>query len=94
MVGQHYLTNVVALLELHHLRTGEYPLKLADIKYADEWNQLAVNGVRYCPAADRKTYFVELTHGWLPKRGKPTLTLPADYWVGTGYRASVVKDCP
>jgi hypothetical protein len=81
----------VALLELHRVRTGEYPAKLVDLKYPGAWGQIALNSVRYCPAADRKSYFVEVTPGWI---GKPNLAFPADFWSGTGYRASLVKDCP
>jgi len=89
--GDQHLKTVVALLELHRVRTGEYPAKLVGLKYPGAWDQIALNSVRYCPAADRKSYFVEVTRGWI---GKPTLTFPADFWTGTGYRASLVKDCP
>jgi hypothetical protein len=89
--GDQHLKTVVALLELHRVRTGEYPAKLVGLKYPGAWDQIALSSVRYCPAADRKSYVVEVTRGWI---GKPALTFPADFWSGTGYRASLVKDCP
>ena len=89
--GDQHLKTSVALLELHHARTGQYPKVLSDLKYLGQWDQIALHSVRYCPSPDQKTYYLEVTRGWV---GKPTLTFPADFWVGTGFRASGVKECP
>jgi len=89
--GDQHLKTTVALVELHRVRTGQYPATLADLRHPGQWDQIALKSVRYCPAPDRKTYYVEVTRGWV---GKPTLLLPPDFWIGTGFRASGAKDCP
>lgn len=89
--GDQHLKTTVALLELHRVRTGEYPHGLKELKYTGEWDQIALQRVRYCPSVDQKTYYVEVTHGWV---GKPELKFPPEFWTGTGFRASGLKNCP
>ena len=91
MFGDQHLKTTVALLELHRVRNGSYPAALRDIQYTGDWDKLPLTSVKYCPSPDRKTYYVEVTRGWV---GKPKLAMPPDFWRGTGYRASGIKDCP
>jgi len=44
--------------------------------------QGAIQQVRYCPNAARTAYYIEVETGWV---GKPTLTMPDEFWRGTGY---------
>jgi len=89
--GDQHLKTTVALVELHRVRTGKYPRSLTELKYTGDWDQIALNNVRYCPSVDQKTYYVEVTHGW---GGKPELKIPPEFWTGTGFRAFGAKDCP
>jgi len=83
MFGDQNLKTSVALLELHRTRNGSYPATLSDLQYIGDWDHIALSSVRYCPSADRTAYYLEVTRGWI---GKPKLTLPPDFWRGTGYR--------
>ena len=80
--GDQHLKTTVALLELHRTRYGAYPDSLADLKFIGEWDRIALSRVAYTPAPDRRTYYLEVTTGWL---AKPSLTLPEEFWRGTGY---------
>lgn len=86
LFGEQHLKTVVALLELHKTRYGVYPASLDDLKFTGQWDQAALMNVRYSPNPDRTAYYVEVTRGWL---GRPELTLPAEFWQGTGYRAEL-----
>jgi hypothetical protein len=86
-----HLKTTVALLELHRVRNGSYPATLGDLKYVGDWDHEALNSVRYCPSSDRTNYYVEVTRAWI---GRPKMSMPADFWHGTGYRAELAKDCP
>lgn len=88
--GDQHLKTAVGLIELHRVRNGSYPSALSELKHIGSWDQIALHSVRYCPSADRRAYYVEVTRGWI---GKPTLTMPPDFWQGTGYRPEVVKEC-
>lgn len=89
--GDQHLKTTVALVELHHVRHGKYPASLSELEYLGGWDPLHVNSVRYCPNADRSAYYVEVTRGWI---GKPTLSMPPEFWRGTGYREELAADCP
>lgn len=84
------MKTTVALLELHSVRSGNYPRSLDELEYTGDWDKIALGSVRYCPSLDQKTYYVEVTRGWM---GKPKLTYPPEFWKGTGFRASGVKNC-
>ena len=81
--GDQHLKTTVALLELHRTRYGVYPDTLGDLKFVGEWDRIALSRVAYTPAPDRRSYYLEVTTGWL---AKPTLSLPEEFWRGTGYR--------
>jgi hypothetical protein len=85
MFGDQHLKTVVALVELHKTRYGSYPATLSEITFAGDWDQIAIGSVRYCASADRRTYFVEVIRGWM---GQPALSMPSEFWRGTGFSAA------
>ena len=80
--GDQHLKTAVALLELHKARSGLYPDSLADLKFLGDWDRIILFTVAYYPSADRKSYYVEVTRGWI---GKPNFTMPDEFWKGTGF---------
>jgi hypothetical protein len=82
LFGDQWLKTSVALIELHKVRYGKYPDSLADLKFVGEWDRGAILRVRYYPNAARNAYYIEVETGWM---GKPTLTMPDEFWRGTGY---------
>jgi hypothetical protein len=80
--GDQHLKTTVALVELHKLRYGRYPKSLRELKFAGNWDQLALNSVAYYTNPEGTAYYVEVERGWA---GKPTLDMPAEFWKGTGY---------
>jgi hypothetical protein len=86
MFGDQWLKTSVALIELHKLRYGQYPDTLRDLKFTGQWDQAALQSVRYYPNADHTRYYVEVESGWV---GKPDLEIPAEFWRGTGYSSSL-----
>jgi hypothetical protein len=82
MFGDQHLKTTIALLELHKTRYGHYPQSLKELKFAGDWDQIALSAVRYYPAPDGSKYFVEVARGWV---GKPVLEYPPEFWHGTGY---------
>jgi hypothetical protein len=86
MFGDQHLKTTVALIELHKVRFGKYPGSLSDLKFTGQWDQIALQSVRYYPNADRTAYYVEVERGWI---GKPDLVMPDEFWRGTGYTVSL-----
>ncbi len=86
MFGDQHLKTAVALIELHKVRCGRYPDALRDLKFAGEWDEIALTSVRYYPSPDRKAYYIEVERGWM---GKPDLAMPTEFWKGTGYSPSL-----
>jgi len=86
MFGDQHLKTAVALIELHKTRYGKYPASLDELKFTGQWDQIALNNVRYYPNPDRTAYFVEVERGWV---AKPKLEVPAEFWQGTGYSPSL-----
>ena len=86
MFGDQNLKTAVALIELYKVRYGKYPDALRDIKFTGQWDQLPLNSVAYYPNASRTRYYVEVQRGWI---GKPTITMPEEFWQGTGYSAKL-----
>jgi hypothetical protein len=86
LFGDQHLKTAVALIELHKVRYGKYPGSLSDLKFTGQWDQLALQNVRYYPNADRTAYFIEVERGWV---GKPDLKMPDEFWRGTGYTTSL-----
>ncbi|MCX6952712.1 MAG: hypothetical protein NTV51_11190 [Verrucomicrobia bacterium] len=86
MFGDQHLKTAVALIELHKVRTGRYPEDLRKLQFTGQWDMIAVQSVRYVAAADGSSYYVEVQRGWI---GKPELSMPAEFWRGTGYNAKL-----
>jgi hypothetical protein len=86
MFGDQHLKTTVALIELHKVRFGKYPGSLSELKFTGQWDQIALQSVRYYTNADRTAYYVEVERGWI---GKPDLEMPAEFWHGTGYTTSL-----
>ena len=86
LFGDQNLKTAVALIELHKVRYGKYPGSLSDLKFAGQWDQIALQSVRYYPNADRTAYYIEVERGWI---GKPDLKMPAEFWQGTGFTESL-----
>jgi hypothetical protein len=89
--GDQHLKTAIALLELHRVRYGRYPQSLSELRFAGEWDQIALSAVRYYPAPDGTKYYVEVTRGWI---GKPTLEYPPEFWHGTGYSPELKPRSP
>jgi hypothetical protein len=86
MFGDQHLKTAVALVEFHKVRYGKYPATLQDLKFTGQWDQIALQSVRYYPNPDLTGYYIEVQRGWI---GKPSLEMPDDFWRGTGYSASL-----
>ncbi len=84
--GDQHLKTTVALIELHKVRFGKYPDSLSDLKFTGQWDQIALQSVRYYPNAERTAYYIEVEKGWM---GKPDLKMPDEFWHGTGYTTSL-----
>ena|ERR1700738_1302519 len=84
--GDQHLKTAVALIELYKVRYGRYPDSLHELKFLGDWDQIVLYTVAYYPSADRKSYYVEVTRGWM---GKPDLTEPDEFWRGTGFSAAL-----
>jgi hypothetical protein len=82
MFGDQNLKTAVALIEMHKVRFGKYPETLSELKFTGQWDQIAISSVSYYPNANRTAYYVEVERGWV---GKPTFTMPPEFWKGTGY---------
>lgn len=88
MFGDQYLKTAVALIELHKVRTGHYPDDLGKLEFIGQWDVMAVQSVRYKVAPDGASYYVEVQRGWV---GKPDLSMPAEFWQGTGYNPKLAE---
>lgn len=86
MFGDQHLKTTVALVELHRTRYGVYPRALSELKFSGQWDAIALQAVSYCAAEDRQSYFVTVMRGWA---GQPELTMPAEFWRGTGFNPRV-----
>lgn len=86
--GDQHLKTSVALVELHKTRFGQYPKTLQQLKYRGDWDAIALQSVRYVVNAEQSRYCIEVTRGWI---GKPELTMPDEFWQGTGYEPSLCQ---
>jgi hypothetical protein len=85
LFGDQHLKTTVALVELHRIRYGRYPATLSDLKFTGQWDAIALGSVSYCASPEGKSYYVEVSRGWV---GKPALALPDEFWKGTGFNRS------
>jgi hypothetical protein len=86
--GDQHLKTTVALVELHRLRYGHYPASLDELNYLGDWDPIALNSVKYHANPQRTRYCIEVVRGWV---GKPELTMPPEFWRGTGYDPSLCR---
>jgi hypothetical protein len=84
--GDQHLKTAVALIELHKLRFGRYPKSLSELKFVGQWDEIALQSVRYYSNPEGTAYYVEVERGWV---GKPDLEMPDEFWHGTGYTTTL-----
>ncbi|HEV7703235.1 MAG TPA: hypothetical protein VGO46_03040 [Gemmatimonadaceae bacterium] len=84
--GDQNFKTSIALIELHHTRTGVYPESLRDLKFVGDWDQIALGAVEYRKLAEG--YELNIVRGWV---GKPSLAFPPAFWHGLGLRKSNVR---
>lgn len=75
---QHFKTSI-ALIELHKVRTGDYPEQLTQLKYLGDWDKIALSSVDYKKL--EQGYELNVTRGWA---GAPELEYPKEFWTGLG----------
>ena len=88
--GDQHFETVIALVELHKVRYGEYPASLEDLKYVGDWDRIALGSVAYRRLPDGG-YALDVVRGWV---GQPEVAYPPDFWQGLGLRQSNVKRLP
>jgi hypothetical protein len=84
--GDQHFKTVIALVELHKLRSGSYPEQLKDLRFTGDWDAIAINSVDYKRVAGG--YELNVVRGWI---GKPTLSYPPEFWRGLGLVKSNMK---
>jgi hypothetical protein len=84
--GDQHFKTAVALIELHRVRVGSYPMSLKELRYTGEWDAIALSAVEYERLADG--YRLDVVRGWV---GAPELSYPPDFWQGLGLKQSNVK---
>ena len=77
--GDQHFKSAISTIELHKIRTGEYPDSLSDLEYLGDWDLIWINSVRYEKVDGGYNLFIE--RGWA---GEPALELPMGYRVGLG----------
>jgi len=87
--GDQNFKTAIALIELYKVRYGHYPDSLRDIRYAGDWDALALNSVEYRRVDGG--YELDIVRGWV---GQPALSYPADFWQGLGLMSSNVAGVP
>jgi hypothetical protein len=88
--GDQNFKTAIALIELHKVRFGAYPERLADLQFTGDWDVLAVSSIEY-KRLDLG-YELNLTRGWVSK--PTTLSYPAAFWQGIGLVKSNLKTLP
>ena len=83
-VDQGYKT-AIALIELHKLRTGQYPNTLNDIKYTGDWDQMYRAFINYKKL--ETGYSIEVKDSTIANK----LTYPSDFWSGLGVTQTNVQ---
>lgn len=88
--GDQNFKSAIAMIELYHVRHGQYPERLADIDFLGDWDRIWLSAVEYNRLPDG--YELNVTRGWV---GKPGLSYPPEFWRGLGIRRSnVLQDKP
>ena len=84
--GDQHFKTVIALVELHKIRTGTYPNSLKDLKFTGEWDAIALGSVEYKKL--EAGYELNVTRGWV---AQPELAYPKEFWSGLGLVKSNLK---
>ena len=84
--GDQHFKTVIALVELHKVRTGAYPDSLKDLKFTGEWDAIALGAVEYRRL--ELGYELNVTRGWV---AQPELSYPKEFWHGLGVVKSNLK---
>lgn len=85
--GDQNFKTSIALIELHKVRTGEYPENLEALEFLGDWDQIYLQNVSYIKLDEG--YELNLLKGWV---GMPEeLTYPAEFWEGLGLVKSNLK---
>ena len=84
--GDQNFKSAIALIELHKVRFGTYPDRLADLKFLGAWDQTWISAVEYRRLEDG--YELNLTRGWI---GTPDLGYSPEFWRGLGIRQTNVR---
>ncbi len=75
----------IALVELHRIRTGEYPDSLGEIRFTGEWDPIYSQFVEY----------KKLDNGYElnadQQQMKEKLSYPPEFWQGLGLKSTNVK---
>ncbi len=86
--GDQNFKTAIALIELHKIRFGQYPEKLADIRFAGDWDPIHLNSVEYKKLPNG--YELNVVRGWI---GRPELRYPPDFWRGLGIvKSNVIRE--
>jgi hypothetical protein len=84
--GDQHFKTVIALVELHKLRSGAYPEQLKDLRFTGDWDAIAISSVEYKKVGGG--YELDVVRGWV---GKPVLSYPPEFWRGLGLVRSNMK---
>jgi hypothetical protein len=84
--GDQHFKTVIALVELHKVRSGTYPNTLKDMPFTGDWDAIAMSSVEYKKL--ETGYALNVALGWI---GKPQLTYPKEFWQGLGLVKSNLK---
>ncbi|MBB3696502.1 hypothetical protein KMW28_24265 [Flammeovirga yaeyamensis] len=85
--GDQHFKTAISLIELHHIREGEYPESLKSLKYTGDWDVMIYQSVKYKKLEEG--YQLDLVNGWV---GKPNnLSYPDEFWKGLGLVKSNLK---
>ena len=77
----------IALVELHHIRYGEFPESLDKLDFLGGWDPLYIRYVEYNRL--EQGYELNVTSGFADD--PPSLTYPGEFWQGLGIAKSNVK---
>lgn len=81
--GDQHFKTAISLIELHKVRFGEYPNALSELKFIGDWDQIALQSVKY--SKEKDGYTLTVSRGWV---GKPDLQYPAEFWQGLGIKSA------
>lgn len=84
--GKQNFVSAVSIIELHKLRSGEYPENLKEPEFLGDWDGIWLSAVRYEKSGSGYNLYLE--RGW---NSKPALELPEKFKQGLGIKNTNVK---